>query len=110
MVLGLGSGQDLLQCLSPHGVPGPPDSLLLSAGGGADLLKGPQPPRGPQPDAHSPGRLLPLRPQRVGAILPGVYHHSLPSRTLTPSLPPSTLLPLGSTHTVRFKTSHSTKV
>lgn len=57
--------------------PNPPDSLLLSAGGGADLTEGPQPPRGPQSAASRPGRPLPVLSQRVGAILPGVYHYSL---------------------------------
>lgn len=61
----------------PTLTPGPLDLLLLSTGRGADLHKGPQPPRGPQPAAHSPGRLLHLLPQRVGAILPGVDRHSL---------------------------------
>lgn len=63
-------------------------TLLSSAGGGAGLLKGPQPPCGPQPDALSLGRLLSLLPQRVGAILPGVYHHSFsPVPSPLPFLP-----------------------
>lgn len=95
----------------PHAEsPGPPDLLFLCAGRSADITEGPQRPCGPQPAAHSPGRPLPLLPQRVGAILPGVYHHSLWPHTLTLSLPPFTLLLNKSVDPVRFKNSHSTNL
>lgn len=71
-MLGHASGQDLLKVCLYLGFPGPFNLLLLSAGRGAALTEGPQPPRGPQPAAHGSGRPLPLLPQRVGAILPGV--------------------------------------
>lgn len=82
--------------------------VCVSAGRGADLTEGPEPPRGPQPAPYGPGRPLPLLSWRVGAILPGVYHHSLqpaPSSllflySLSCSMDPPEL--------IWFKNSHST--
>ena len=82
--------------------------FFWSAGRSADLTEGPEPPRGPQPAPYGLGRPLPLLSWRVGAILPGVYHHSLhptPSSLLfLHSLSRSMDLP----ELIWFKNSHST--
>lgn len=84
--------------------------FFWSAGRGAELTEGPEPPRGPQPAPYSPGRPFPLLSWRLGAVLPGVYHHS-------PHPPPSSLLFLHSLscsmdppELMWFKNSHSMNI
>lgn len=82
--------------------------FFWSAGRGADLTEGPEPPCGPQPAPYGPGRPLPLLSWRVGAILPGVYHHSLHPTPSSLLFPHSLSRSMDPPELIWFKNSHST--